>query len=294
MKHVMMKDYRTERKEKRTINGHTVEIITYQGEHCDEYLVREEENGRCSLFYKGILQLSWKEVDKKKVGGFTVYDKGKALRNQDWNGLDGKEYRCIENRKNGLEMVIEGNGVIYRGGYDSLESMKREGKGVEYDEKSGKVLRCGVWRSDELFQVIQEFESEEVMIEYEVEEGKENMSVLNRHPVYEGGYVFDEANSSYLRHGEGCLIDVNTGCAMREGKWERGKLVESVDLIDGWYVKMEGNDVFDWGVNVEIHNLSEWQNVNERIQEPVIPPNCCNESVWSVNDLMNVSDWDRE
>ena len=282
MKRIMMEGYVTGRIENKTIYGIVVEITTYQGEHCDEYLVREVKSGRCSLFYKGILQFSWKEVDKKKVGGFTVYEKGKAIRSQDWNELDGKEYRYIENRKHGLEMVIEGNGVIYRGGFDSMESMKREGKGMEVDEKSGKVLRYGVWKDDELFQVIQEFESEEVMIEYEVEEGKENMSVLNRHPVYEGGYVFDEATSSYLRDGDGCEIDVNTGCAMKEGKWERGTLVEGVDLFDGWYVKMEGNEAFDWGVKVkevkvEIHNWNEWQNVSKKVTELVISSKCCNE-----------------
>ena len=28
------------------------------------------------------------------------------------------------------------------------------------------------------------------MIEYKVEEGKENVSPLNRNPVYEGGYLY--------------------------------------------------------------------------------------------------------
>ena len=242
--------------ERKMVGGNAVEIIPYQGVHCDEYLMREVKSGRCSLFYKGILQLSWKEIDNKKSGGFTVYEKGKAIRSQDWDGLGGKEYRYMENSKNGLELVVEGSGVIYRGGFDNVESMKREGRGVEFDEKSGRVLRCGVWRNDELFQVIQEFESEDVMIEYEVDEGEENVSVLNRHPVYEGGYVFDEEKKEYVRHGEGCEIDVNTGCALREGKWETGKLVESMDLFDGWYVKMDKNDVLDWRRQMEIHNLT--------------------------------------
>ena len=277
----------SERSERKMVNGTAVEITTYQGEHCDEYMVREEENGRCSLFDRGILRLSWKEVDHRRTGVFTVYDKGKALRRQDWKGLDREEYRYMGNSKKGLELVIERNRVIYRGGFDSPESMKREGRGVEFDEMSGRVLRCGVWKHDELFQVIQEFESEEMMIEYDVEEGKENVSVLNRHPVYEGGYVFDEEKKEAVRHGEGCEIDVNTGCAMREGKWERGKLVESVDLFDGWYVKMEGSDVFEWIMNlrVEIHSLNEWQKVDKRVTELVIPSNCCNESEWSVFDV---------
>ena len=140
------------------VNGEEVEIVTYQGEHCDEYLVREVKSGRCSLFYKGILKLSWKEVNGVRTGGFTLYEKGKALRSEDWNGLGGKEHRCIENCKNGLELVVEGNGVVYRGGFDDVESMKREGRGMEFDEKSGRVLRCGVWKNDELFQIEKECE----------------------------------------------------------------------------------------------------------------------------------------
>ena len=277
-----MDGYVTDHSEKRVVDGKEVEIVTYQGEHCDEYLVREVKSGRCSLFYKGILQLSWKEVNGVRAGGFTVYEKGKAMRSEDWNQLGGKEHRCIENCKNGLELVVEGNGVVYRGGFDDVESMKREGRGMEFDEKSGRVLRCGVWKNDELFQIEKECESEEVMIEYAIEEGMENVSVLSRHPVYEGGYVFDE---EILRHGYGCEIDVNTGIAVKEGTWERGELKESVELFDGWYVKREENDPFDWGLKVEIHNWNEWKNVNERVTQLVIPSNCCNEEEWSVFDV---------
>ena len=285
-----MNGYVTEGNEKRVVDGVEVEIVTYQGEHCDEYLVREVESGRCSLFYKGILKLSWKEVNGIRIGGFTVYEKGKAVRSEDWNGLAGKENRSIENCKSGLELVIDGDGVVYRGGFDDVESMKREGRGMEFDEKSGRVLRCGVWKNDELFHLEKECEDEEVMIEYEAEEGKENVSVLNRHPVYEGGYVFDEEKREVLRNGYGCEIDVNTGMAVKEGTWERGVLKESVELFDGWYVKKEGSEVFDWGrkvedLRVEIHNWNEWKNASERVTELVIPSNCCNEAEWSVFDV---------
>ena len=291
MKRALMDGYVTEHSEKRMVNDEEVEIVMYQGEHCDEYLVREVESGRCSLFYKGILQLSWKEVNGVRTGGFTVYEKGKALRSEDWNQLGGKEHRCIENCKNELELVIEGNGVVYRGGFDDVESMKREGRGMEFDETSGRVLRCGVWKNDELFQIERECESEEVMIEYAIEEGKENVGLLNRHPVYEGGYVFDEEKRVLLRYGYGCEIDVNTGIAVREGTWERGELKESVELFEGWYVKMIGSGPFDWGLTekgdlrVEIHNWNERENVRKRVTELVITANCCNEAEWSVFDV---------
>ena len=283
-----MDGYVTERNEKRVVDGEEVEIVMYQGEHCDEYLVREVKSGRCSLFYKGIIQLSWKEVNGVRVGGFTVYEKGKALRSEDWNQLDGKEHRCIENCKNGLELVVEGNGVVYRGGFDDVELMRKEGKGMEYDEKSGRVLRCGVWKEDELFHINQECEDEEVMIEYDTEEGKENVSVLNRHPIYEGGYVFDEEKRVFLRNGYGCEIEGGVG--VKEGVWERGELKESVVLFDGWYVKIDGSEVFDWGLKaedlrVEIYNWNEWENVSKSVTELVIPSNYCNEPKWSVFDV---------
>ena len=291
MKSVMLEGYITMDVAKKTVFGVEVEITTYQGEHSDEYLVREVQSGRCSLFYKGILQFSWVENNGVRTGGFTVYEMGKALRSEDWNQLGGKEHRRIENCKKGLELVVEGNGVVYRGGFDDVESMKREGRGMEFDEKSGRVLRCGVWKNDELFQIEKECESEEVMIEYAIEEGMENVSLLNRHPVYEGGYVFDEEKRELLRNGEGCEIE--GGVAVREGTWERGELKESVGLYDGWYVKRKGNEVLKEVHNevkvedlrVEIHNWNEWENVNKRVTELVIPAKCCNEAEWSVFDV---------
>ena len=289
MKCVLMDGYVTEWNEKRVVNGEEIEITTYQGEHSDEYLVREVKSGRCSLFYKGIVQLSWKEVNGVRTGGFTLYDKGKALRSEDWNGLAGKEHRSIENCKNELELVVEEDGVVYRGGFDDVESMEREGRGMEFDEKSGRVLRCGVWKDDELFQIEKECESEEVMIEYAIEEGKENVSVLNRHPVYEGGYVYDEEKKEVLRNGEGCEIE--GGVAVKEGTWERGVLKKSVELFEGWYVKMKGSEVLQldgWKVKdlrVKIHSWKEWENVNKRVTELVIPSKCCNESEFSLFDV---------
>ena len=103
--------------------------------------------------------------------------------------------------------------------------------------------------------------------------------------------MFDEEKRVYLRNGYGCEIDVNTGIAVREGMWERGALKESVELFDGWYVKREGNEVFDWGLTakgdlrVEIHNWNEWEGLNKRVTELVIPSNCCNEAEWSVFDV---------
>ena len=80
MDRVLLDGYVSERSKRKRVNGEEVEIVTYQGEHCDEYLVREMENGRCSLFYKGIIQMNWKEVDGIRAGEFTLYEIGKALK----------------------------------------------------------------------------------------------------------------------------------------------------------------------------------------------------------------------
>ena len=293
MKKVMMDGYVTERKRRKTIDGVEFEIVTYQGEHCDEYLVREVKSGRCSLFCKGILQLSWEENNGIRKEDFIMYEHGKVQRREKWASLwkEG-DHRFFCNHRSGLELVVEGDGVVYRGGFDDVESMKREGRGMEFDEKSGRVLRCGVWKNDELFQITQECESEEVMIEYAIEEGKSNRNVLNRNPVYEGGYVFDEEKREVLRHGYGCKIE--GGVAVREGTWERGVLKESVELFEGWYVKREGSEVLtevcDEVLKVEdlmakVYNWSEWETVNKRVTELVIPSNCCNETDFSLFDV---------
>ena len=288
----MLESYITDRIERKNVNGTEVEITTYQGEHCNEILLRNVKNGLCELFDEGVLQLSWMEIDGKRIGEFVEYSKGKATFCENWNSLLNEgERRLLVNSRDGLELVVEENGVVYRGGFDDVESMKREGKGMEFDEKSGRVLRCGVWKNDELFQIERVFGSEDVMKEFAIDEGMENVSVLNRHAVYEGGYVFDEAKREVLRHGYGCEIDVNTGIAVKEGTWERGVLKKSVELFDGWYVKREGSGVFDWELTskgelkVDTLNWNAWETMSRRVTELLIPSKCCNEEEWSVFDV---------
>ena len=286
MKSALLEDYERKKTEKATIDGEEYEITTFEGDHCDEHLMKNVRSGRCELYRKGILIMSWMEVDGKKVGHYTVYEKGKAVIRGNWSFLwNTGENRWVENYKNGLQLVIgvgDSNQVIYRGGFDSVESMMREGKGVEFDEKNGRILRCGVWKNDELFQISREFESEDVMIEYATKEGKENVSLLNRYPVYEGGYVLDEEKRVFLRNGYGCEIEGGVG--VKEGVWERGELKESTELFNGWYVRME-DDSTKWNMSAEIHNRMELENVSDRIVELVIPSKCCNEEELSSLDV---------
>ena len=104
--------------------------------------------------------------------------------------------------------------------------------------------------------------------------------------------MLDEEKKVVLRHGYGCEIE--GGVAVKEGTWERGVLKERVDLFDGWYVKREVSEVLKEvhdevlkvdDLRVEIHNWNEWENVNKRVTELVIPSKCCNETEWSVFDV---------
>ena len=288
----MMEGYVSSKCERKSVEGREFEVTTFQGEHCDEYVVKEEKSGECRLYRKGVLELSWREEKGHRKGGFTVYEKGKVLRKENWLSLlSGEEHRYIENNMKGIRMIIrrgEENHVVYRGGFDNEESMKREGEGYAYDEESGRVLVHGVWKNDELFQILQEFESENEMIEYEVSEG-ENVSVLNRRPVYEGGYTYNELSDKYVRHGKGNEIDLSSGVATSEGEWSNGEVKDRVELFGGWYVRgREGNSLQTGAVKAytaDIHNEVEWNSLNRNVFEIVVSSNCCNEKSMKVLDL---------
>ena len=288
----MMEGYVSSKCERKSVKGREFEVTTFQGEHCDEYVVKEEKSGECRLYRKGVLELSWREENGHRTGGFTVYEKGKVLRKENWlSVLSGEERRYIENNVKGIRMTIrrgEENHVVYRGGFDNEESLKREGEGYAYDEKSGRVLVHGVWKNDELFQILQEFEDESEMIEYEVI-GEENVSVLNRRPVYEGGYTYNELSDKYVRHGKGNQIDLSSGVAKSECEWSNGELKDRVELFGGWYVKgREGNSLQTGAVETEpadVHNEVEWNSLNRSVFEIVVSSNCCNDSSVRVLDL---------
>ena len=78
--------------------------------------MRKVESGRCCLFCKGVLQLSWKEVNGKMIDKFTLYEQGRVLDQEKWSSLwNTSVHRWIENTKDGLVLGVEENGVVYRG-----------------------------------------------------------------------------------------------------------------------------------------------------------------------------------
>ena len=59
------------------------ELQLYQGEHAKEFTVCELKDGkvegRCQLYNRGIISLSWMMKNGKREGGITEYVKGKAV-----------------------------------------------------------------------------------------------------------------------------------------------------------------------------------------------------------------------
>ena len=299
-------------------------MTLYQGDHSNEYLLSEMKEGkvegRCQLFNRGILSLAWMMKNGKRVGGITEYENGKAISKEGWDSLlgnGGGDRRMIENSKEGLIMTIRRKGkenegdagcVIYRGGFD--EEMNREGYGIEYDIENGKEKIEGYWSKDKLIRMIREFDADNnQMIEYaeNIEDNDEsNMELLNRIPIYIGGYSIE--NGKYVRNGVGYLIDEKSGTANRESEWANGKEKKEVgtDLYEGWYVKgmsesirsvlknenpseMKTNQIVNVAAKrIEIHNNGELNALNLNVKELVICSNSCND----LNELdLNKFEW---
>ena len=290
----LLNDYISREKKKISINGIEYEVTLYQGDHSDEYLLSEMKEGkvegRCQLFNRGILSLAWMIKNGKRDGGITEYENGKAISKEGWDSLLGngseKDRRMIENSKEGLIMTIrkrykedEDGCVIYRGGFD--EEMNREGYGIEYDIEDGKEKIEGYWNKDKLIRMIREFDADNnQMIEY-AENDESNMELLNRIPIYIGGYCID--NGKCVRNGKGYLIDEKSGTANRESEWANGKEKKEVgiDLYEGWYVK---------GMSESIRSILKNENPCEMKTKPTVnvPPKrieICNSVELNAMDL---------
>ena len=315
----LLNDYIARKKKKISINGVEYEVTLYQGDHSNEYLLSEmkegQVEGRCQLFNRGILSLAWMMKNGKRVGGVTEYENGKAISKEGWDSLlgnDGEDRRIIENSKEGLIMTIRRKGkeenedgcVIYRGGFD--EEMNRDGYGIEYDVDNGKEKIEGYWSKDKLIRMIREFDAENnQMIEY-AECSEDNVEILNRVPIYIGGYSIE--NDKYVRNGKGYLIDEASGTANRESEWENGKEKKEcgIDLYEGWYVEGMSESVRSILKNespgemktepignvpakrVEIHINPSLKKMDSKATDLVICSNSCNN--WNTLNL-NKFEW---
>ena len=271
------------------VKGKEYLIQKYQGEHRKEYWISEKEQGkmkgRCDLFENGIFSLSWIMKDDQQIERITEYEKGKAVFKEGWKSIFGKgDHRMIENSKEGLKLVIrdKNSTMIYQGEFD--EELNRHGKGIEYDV-NGELNYEGYWNKDELVKIVREFEEDE-MIEYE---DCDNADVLNRIPLYIGGYNI--VGGEFKRSGIGYLIDRENGTAIRESEWFNGKELSGIDLFDGWYVdgmyesircvlnNEQPEEMMEviTAKKIEIHNTVEWNRMEKNVTDLVIGSDCCND-----------------
>ena len=63
---ILLNGYVPESRVRKRLNDRDFEVTTFQGEHSDEYIVKEGRSGECRLFRKGVLELSWKEEEGKR------------------------------------------------------------------------------------------------------------------------------------------------------------------------------------------------------------------------------------
>lgn len=183
--------------QKKTVHygGIEYDLQYFQMEHSKEYILRNS-SGVARLFKNGVLKLSWKEENGRRVGNFISYDKGRVLFMENWdNLLGGNQLVRIVNKKIGEVMEILDEStliVIYRGGYNT--NYERHGVGVEFDRKTGNESFEGVWEHGRLIRVLKEFDGKEMT---EFVESNDNLDVASRVPIYIGGYKYDEESGSY-------------------------------------------------------------------------------------------------
>ena len=261
-------------------NGMEYSIQYYQKKHKNEYLIKNGL-GDCYLYENGLLKMIWKEdVDGNRMGEFVSFDKGRIsfIQNFD-NLLNGDERIRIVNDKRGECMEMwKGDKVVYLGEYNDL--YEREGVGIVYDPSTSKELLEGVFKNNELKVILKVFEGNE-MIEYY--DNGNNIDMINKIPIYVGGYIVDENDGLFKRNGLGYLIDVDKRIATRECIYENGVESKGIDLIDGWYHKNSNHSIqiqkypIELSYKLTINNSNELKSMNVNIENLIISSNSCND-----------------
>ena len=214
----------------------------YQGKHKNEFLL-QSENGDFLLFENNVLKQQWQEHGEGKVSEeFFAYKNGRVNFRQPFKYISEQvdNYRIVYHKK-GLRMEVwsvkTGN-LKYHGGYNERD--QREGWGIEYDFENKSMTVEGIWSKGTLKEVIRLFNGD-TMTELK-RNGADSLDPVKRIPIYVGGFRYDEEGFRYdeeserfYREGKGCLIDPESGIAIRECEWKDGKEVSGVDLIEGKY-----------------------------------------------------------
>ena len=176
------------------------------------------------------------DADGAQVGEFTRFEKGRVAFVQSFDDLlDNRNFNRIVNHENGerLEIYSHDSGkLIYHGEFN--EKRERQGWGIQYDDKSGRMLLEGIWKGNKLVEIIRKIEGS-IMIEFK--RNGNNTIASNRIPVFVGEFVYDEEKESFIRNGGGYWIDEETRIATREVEWKDGVEVSGRDLYNGWYTR---------------------------------------------------------
>ena len=250
-----------------TMDGCTYILQCYQGNHADEYTMKK---GRTvHLFQNGILKMAFEEDNGGyQIGEFTRFENGCAAFVQSFDEiLDQHNFNRIVNHVRGERMEIYSHTtgrLVYHGEFN--ENRKREGWGIQYDEKTGEMLLEGMWKNNKLVQIIRKIEGT-IMIEFK--ENGDNTSAINRIPIYVGGFIYDQEKESFIRNGRGSWIDEITRIATREVEWKDGVEVSGRNLYDGWYTPCRQMST--------INSIKELNNLNMEVTDLVISSNCCND-----------------
>ena len=250
-----------------TMDDCTYILQCYQGNHADEYTMKK---GRTvHLFQNGVLKMAFEEDNGGyQIGEFTRFENGCAAFVQSFDEiLDHHNFNRIVNHVRGERMEIYSHTtgrLIYHGEFN--ENRKREGWGIQYDEKTGDMLLEGMWKNNKLVQIIRKIEGT-IMIEFK--ENGDNTSAINRIPIYVGGFIYDEEKESFIRNGRGYWINEKTRIATREVEWKDGVEVSGRDLYDGWYTACRQMST--------ISSIKELNNLNMEVTDLVISSNCCND-----------------
>ena len=246
------------------------------------------KNGLAQLFDNGVIQMSWRMVDGKREGGLTVYENGIVNCSITWDSFGKDVTREVVNDESGNRLLIERNWksriITYKGDYNHV-ALDREGFGIEYDVESGVEKYYGYYCKDMLIHIKQLFvkkssmkskarvaelskrrsgkngnkidaneiendDNEMMMIEFGGNEDEENVEdVTNRHPVYMGGYRFDQKRNKFIRCGLGYEYNEFSGICDTIGEWnENGEKKRGSErkLYGGWY----GEGEFDQSIRL--------------------------------------------
>ena len=243
----------------RNYNGQEYHIQKYQNPHNQEYTVMQFKdgvaNGTAQLFERGIIKLSWIMKNGVRDGALTVYNNGVVDYVTSWDSMDcksGKDkavnIRKVVNHDCGKRQLVitmaDSEVIVYKGEFNP-ETLMREGWGFAYDEEEGVEKHYGYFIQDQLVHIKQEFiedpsqsNGQRRMIEYSGPEDDQNAKeILNRRPIYSGGYIFDDDKQVFVRHGNGYVINELSGICDRLSEWEKGEEVKDRNrlLYGGWF-----------------------------------------------------------